>query len=159
MAFDCADRHVQNLRDFRRIEILLIAQQHDGARAGLQRFHQLTEAIAEKGIPTGSFDARFRDCFEADARPQFTLAGFIDAAVTDGAAEPPRRMRGRFDLTQIPVELQKDILSQFFGASAVTEKTQREAEYERLVFGDNPAEIDCHTGYYVSAAGEIASGA
>ena len=76
---------------------------------------------------------RFRSALEADARPQFPLAHFVDGTVADRPPQPPGRVRRAFNPGELLVELQKYILRQFFRPRAVADEAQREAEDHRLV--------------------------
>jgi hypothetical protein len=67
-------------------------------------------------------------------------------------------MHWGLDFIELPVELEENILRQFLGARPVTEETQRQTEDKRLVLKDRPGEVNSHTGYYASGAGEIARG-
>lgn len=76
--------------------------------------------------------------------------------MADGPPQPPGGVHWGFDLIELPVELEENILRQFFRARPVTEETQRQTEDERLVLKDRPGEVNSHTGYYAPGEGEIA---
>ena len=152
-----AHGHFQDLRNFRRVQIFLIAQDHDGAGFLRQLPDQLAQPFAEQEVGLTGIARRFRDAVEPDLRAQIPLAYLIDRSMADGAAQPPRGVGRAFDAGQLPVKLQENVLRQFFRALAVAQVAQGDAEDHRLVLFDNSGELEPHTSYYGSEGREIAT--
>ena len=158
MALHSADRHAKSFGNLGGVQVFLISKQHHHPGVLRQRFHQPAHTFIQQEIFLLAFDLRFGHGLKVYFWTQLAFARFVDAAMTDGSPEPPSGMRRGLDLTQIPVELKKNILRQFLGPTPVTQKTHREAEDQRLVICDDPREIHFHTGYYGLLARQIASG-
>ena len=148
MAFHCTDRHTQHFRDIHWIEIFLIPQQHHHTGAFRQVPDQTPQPFAQKRIPIRRLGHSLGNGIETDTRTEPALSRLIDAAMADSAPKPPRGMRRAFNLTELPVELQKNILRQFLGPFPIAQETHRDAEYQRLVVGDDLRKIHCHIRYY-----------
>ena len=148
MTFHCADRHIQHPGDIRRVEILLIPQQHDHMGALRQLRNHAPQTLIQKQIRIPALGQRLGRGVEADLRPQPALARLVDAAMADGAPQPPGSMSRTLNPTHLLVELQEDILREFLGAFPVAKETHRNTEYHRLVLGHDLREIHCHIRYY-----------
>lgn len=148
MTFHCTDRHTQKARDIRGVEVFLIPQQHDHPGALRQLRNHAPQPLVQQQVGMPALGQGFGNGVEADPRPQSALARFVDAAMADGAPQPPGGMRRTLNPAQLLVELQEDILREFLRAFPVAQETHREAENHRLIVGDDLREIHCHIRYY-----------
>ena len=96
-----AHGHFQDLRNFRRVEIFLIAQDHDGAGFLRQLPDQLAQPFAEQGVGLTGIARRFRDAVEPDLRAQIPLAYLIDRSMADGAAQPAGGVSRAFNAASV----------------------------------------------------------
>ena len=99
---------------------------------------------------------RFRQFFEADARPQLPFARLVDRAVANGSPEPPGGVRGVFDAAELLIKLQKHVLGELLGRIGIAQKARREADHHGLVVIHDPDEIKPHDLYYGPAGQENA---
>ena len=146
VAFYGADRHMQHIGDFSGVEIFLIAKQHDHTRVVGEIRDAAAQTIVEKKVGSRGFGGRLGNGFQADPRAQAALARFVNTSVADRTAQPAGGVAGAFDTAETLVELKENVLRKLFGAGAVAQKTQGEAEDERLVVGKYAVEVQPHTG-------------
>lgn len=99
----------------------------------------------EERVGIDGFGGRLGDRFESDARAEAAFARLIDASMADGAAQPAGGVSRAFNAAKALVELQEDVLGELFGAGAVAEETQGEAEDQRLVVGEYAIKVQPHT--------------
>jgi len=95
VAFDGGDGHAEGLRNFVRRQILLVAQDHDGAGSGGQGGHQLPELAVEKRIAGAGVDGQRGEIHEAELRgiggdlgATVAVADPVNGAVHGGSAKP-----------------------------------------------------------------------
>lgn len=141
VAFHSGDGHGEQLRNFFRRSVLLVAQCDDGALRGRKRSHQLPELAAEQRIAGQGFDGRLGVLIiETDFRTAFALAEPVDGAVNGDAAEPVCDVVRRIEVRELRVQFEEDILRGLFGKEAVVEDAQGDAEDHGLVLEHQAAE-------------------
>ncbi len=151
------DWHIQHCGNLRRVEIFLIAEQYNHPGIRRQLLDQFSQPLAQQRVGVATFGQRLGYGLEADPGAQPPLAGFVDAAMGDCATEPPRCMRGAFDVPKLLIKLEEYLLGQLFRAFPVAQEAEREAEDERLVVGEDFPEIECdsHTAITDERAGRL----
>lgn len=154
---DRTDWHIQHCGNLHRAEIFLIAEQNDHSGIGRQVLDQLSQPLTQQRVGVAALGQRLGYGLESDTGAQPPLAGFVDAAMGDCAPEPPRCMRGAFDLPKLFIKLKEYLLSQLFGAFPIAQEPECEAEDERLVIGyDFPEiEFDSHIAITDERAGRL----
>src|SRR5208337_2594372 len=142
MALHGGQRRAQRGRNLFRRQILLIAENQ---RRALRLGHGGKQALHAIGQGRGTF-FRLRAVGLVDLDPLVNTAHAPPAQGIGGPAhsdapQPQQRMQRSFDLAQMPVELQKNILRDFFRQAAVAGHAQGERKDHRLVLVDKLLEV------------------
>jgi hypothetical protein len=145
------DRHLQCVRNLRRIEILLKAQDDDHSRTRRQSCHELLNPLFENQFAR----SRRGGTLGNGVHRQFHLVAsppqLVDAAMAGDAAQPRDHMGGRIETSKIPVQPQEHVLRKVLGRRPVPQRMQRQAEHHRLV---TPNQLGKSGGIAAAGLGE-----
>jgi len=142
MTLDGGDGHIQSLGDIGRIEVLLIAEDHDATGRFGERGDQAVERVGEERVASGGDGGGFGDIAEGDLGTAIAAAGFIDGSLDGHLAEPVGGVLGALDGGEVAVEGEEHILSDLVGEGAVAEEVPADTEYHGLVAVHQASEIE-----------------
>lgn len=140
-AFHGAERDFQDFGNFGRIEIVLVAQQHDDAGLRRQTIDEGVDLAVEESLVGAVLAGWFAHFFQTVGLAMALATRVINAATGGNAAEPVAKMIGRGDGGVVFEEGEKDLLREFFGAGGIAEAAQGKAVDHGLVVGEDLREV------------------
>src|SRR5271157_1891504 len=134
VAFDRGQRRIERSRNLLRRHVLLVAENQRRALRFGKRRQQAFQAGAQRRCSGLKLKAVMLFYLDPQVHlPHLAPPQRIRRAAYGHAAQPETGVCGRFNLAQMPVELQKDILRNLLGQTAVAGHAQGERKDHRLV--------------------------
>ena len=133
MTFHRPHRHLQHFGNLFRHQIFLIAEQHYHARFLRERRDQLAQTAVQQRVALPIGDSRLRGFFQSNVESRTTLANVIDAAPAGDLSQPKRYMPVAFQLVQLAMQPQKDVLRHLLCRAVIPQKMQGQAKHHRLI--------------------------